>query len=273
MATELVEITPRSWLELMEVLFENSWRTDLRRFRLPYVFRGLSDATYDLKPSIMRVGAHYRSVEPLLLSDFYQYARLDVPAGTSEWSWLTIAQHHGLPTRLLDWTYSPYVALHFATNDVGTAGHECDGVVWCVNYRETNSLLPSKLADELKALRKGVFTVETLARVAPDLRALDELQSEEFVLFIEPPSLDARIVNQVALFSVISHPASTDGSWPTGRIDEVLRRAQANRVDGGEAYLRKVIIRAALKWEIRDKLDQVNITERVLFPGLDGLSA
>ena len=35
---------------------------------------------------------------------------------------------------------------------------------------------------------------------------------------------------------------------------------------------RKVVIPAAIKWEVRDKLDQCNITERVLFPGLDGLS-
>src|SRR5207253_7455112 len=75
-------------------------------------------------------------------------------------------------------------------------------------------------------------------------------------VFFEPPSLDPRIVNQFALFSLMSSPAATIDEWL------VAHRKLA----------RRVIVSAALKWEVRDKLDQANVDERVLFPGLDGLS-
>ncbi|RPJ51464.1 MAG: FRG domain-containing protein, partial [Chloroflexi bacterium] len=72
----------------------------------------------------------------------------------------------------------------------------------------------------------------------------------------EPPSIDDRITNQYALFSIMPDP--------TARLDEWL-------LDYPDLWQR-IIIPARIKWEIRDKLDQANITERVLFPGLDGLS-
>jgi hypothetical protein len=170
------------------------------------------------------------------------------------WNWLSLAKHHGLPTRLLDWTYSPYVAMHFATMDVRNFGE--DGGIWCVDYRKTNEMLPSPLRQVLKDLDVNIFTTEILNTVATTLEAFDKLASDEFVVFFEPPSLDERIVNQFALFSL---PSSARLS-----LEDLLKRRQA-------AY-RRIIIPAQLKWEVRDKLDQANITERVLFPGLDGLS-
>jgi hypothetical protein len=117
-------------------------------------------------------------------------------------------------------------------------------------------LLPDKLKGILAEEDARVFTNEMLQRAAGTLREFDRLCPDPFVAFFEPPSLDERIINQFALFSLMS-PA-------TVKLEQWL----AAHPDLG----RRLIIPAELKWEIRDRLDQANITERVLFPGLDGLS-
>ena len=118
-------------------------------------------------------------------------------------------------------------------------------------------MLPPRLKRILNRERSNAFTVEMLAEAAEGLRAMEKLSRKDFVLFVEPPSLDARIVNQFALFSMMSSP--------TARLDDWLKKQSPQ-------LARRIIIPAAVKWEIRDKLDQANITERVLLPGLDGLA-
>jgi hypothetical protein len=93
-----------------------------------------------------------------------------------------------------------------------------------------------------------------LSPAAQSLKDFDALADDTFVAFFEPPSLDERVVNHVALFTLPSHPHA--------RIDHWF-------IEHPDVY-RTSTIPAALKWEIRDKLDQANITERVLYPGLDG---
>lgn len=246
----------RSWLDILDALYEGSWNKDLQRFRSPYAFRGLSRKDHTLASSLVRLAepaADVTRLELALLRNFRKYAHGEATGADSIWDWLALGQHRGLPTRLLDWTYSPLVALHFATEDTEQFGE--DGVVWCVNFVEANKRLPSRLKRLLQQEGSDTFTVEMLSAFK-SLREFDALSRDPFVVFVEPPAVDRRILNQLALFSLMSDPSAT--------LDDWLRR-HSN-------LCRQVAIPAALKWEIRDKLDQANVNERVLFPGLDGLS-
>jgi hypothetical protein len=250
----VLEHRVESWLELQDALFAGSWNEDLKRFRPTLAFRGMPDWHHDLATSLNRRGGNYSRQEHVMLRAFRKYARGTFTPCESLWDWLSLAQHHGLPTRLLDWTFSPYVALHFLTED--PSQYDVDGVVWCVDYRETNRLLPRPLKQQLQAEGADVFSAEMLAQVADNLATFDRLTRHAFVLFFEPPSIDERIVNQFALFSVMNDASA--------RLDEFLGKQKRG--------VRRLIVPARLKQEVRDKLDQANITERVLFPGLDGLT-
>jgi FRG domain len=243
-----------SWIELQELLFADTWNEELGLHRSSFAYRGRADAAQDLSTSLMRLGGDARELEVQLMRNFRKYAAADAVPHDTVWDWLALGQHHGLPTRLLDWTYSPYVALHFVTHD--PHGFDCDGVVWALDYVRAHELLPKKLREPLERESANVFTTELLADAAPTAKELEQLAPDPAVIFVEPPSFDARIVNQYALFSLMT---CADDS-----LDELLAEHPE--------LARRIVVPAALKWEVRDKLDQANVTERVLFPGLDGIS-
>ncbi|HKI75384.1 MAG TPA: FRG domain-containing protein, partial [Pseudomonadales bacterium] len=249
-------VIAESWNHLQDLLFEGSWNAEINRHRAPFAYRGVTDAKAELDTSLMRLGGPYAELEKHLLRNFRKYAHnLEEQTDNSVWNWLTIAQHHGLPTRLLDWTYSPLVGLHFATADLD--GFDHDGAIWKVNYHDCVDQLPTRLRRALDDVGGNVFTVEILASAVTTLEEFDLLSKEDFFIFLDPQSIDARIVNQFAVFSIASNPSTS--------LDVLLKQTAIEA--------QKIIIPKEIKWEVRDRLDQANITERVLFPGLDGLSA
>ena len=251
----MVERTISSWDEFDNLVFADSWNADIERHRSNLVFRGLPDRKYDLLPSLNRVCGPKLELEKPLIRNFAKYSLMDNKQSANFWETISLAQHHGLPTRLLDWTFSPYVALHFATENF--AYYDADCAIWCMDFVKSHEYLPNTLKQTLSAHYANGFSVEMLNEVASDFESLLALEktSRPFVLFFEPPSLDSRIINQYALFSVMSNPATTVTDW---------------LLDHEDLYF-KIIIPAKLKLEFRDKLDQINMTERMIYPGLDGL--
>jgi hypothetical protein len=246
----------KSWTDILEALYAGSWNPGLHRFRSPFAFRGLARGDHDLTSSLLRLaqGADVRRLEQALLRNFRKHAVSDGGLqADSIWDWLALGQHRGLPTRLLDWTYSPLVALHFATEAPDEM--ERDGVVWCVNFVEANKRLPARLKRIMQREGSETLTVDMLNEIG-DMSRFDGLARRSFLVFLEPPAIDRRILNQWALFSLMSSPTATVDGWLAQHPD----------------LCRRVVIPAALKWEIRDHLDQANVNERILFPDLDGLS-
>jgi hypothetical protein len=248
------EVVATSWRDALDHLYADSWQPSLRRFRSTLAYRGSSRHNHDLTTGLARVADRPLVVEQHLLRNFRKYAEQRPEARfDSIWHWLAIAQHHGLPTRLLDWTYSPLVALHFVT-EPADAWNE-DGIVWSVDYVQAKSALPESLRQALAAECCDVFTPELLADTVQSLDELAALEAQPSLLFLEPPSLDQRIVAQYALFSLLTTADAELADW----------------IDRHEHMCRRLVVPAGVKTEIRDKLDQANITERVLYPGLDGL--
>ena len=252
MSLVLNDIRIASWSEIKSALYDIPV-SQHGRFRSDYVYRGAADTAWPLVTSLKRMGGNYVQLERPLLRAFKKYADPGSIPGDSIWVRLAVAQHHGLPTRCLDWTISPQVALHFATADERL--FDQDAAIWCIDAVKARELLPEPLRRILEREYAFIFSVEMLESLGT-LEEFDKLNEHgDFVLFLEPPSLDARIINQRAVMSIL--PGATSD------LHELLRHHPG--------LYKRIIIPSELKWEIRDKLDQDNVTERMLFPGLDGL--
>src|SRR5215203_880688 len=146
-----------------------------------FLFRGVSDSAYELVPKVGRFGtvAGIDVFERTFLDNFRNEALpfLDRPP-SSIWEWLALAQHHGLPTRLLDWTMNPLVAAYFAVEK--TTPKDCAVFFW--NF----DLDP----------RQGNLNI--LAE--PDPFKVGEVR------IVRPPHVTLRIAAQAGCFSVHPEP-------------------------------------------------------------------
>jgi FRG domain len=224
------------------------------------VYRGDSDAGWPLLTSLDKLGGvnppHSKAdLEEHILRNFIRYSRpyLDHPP-ENEWEVLVAAQHHGLPTRLLDWTYSPLVAAHFATLHTPRS---CDRVVWRLDWKRVHQFfgLP-ELALLIQDL-EGILGDD--GPLTPWRLFAGKKKAKQFACMLEPPSLNARIVAQSATFTLCSDKQQS--------FDRFLES------HGLGSALTKFVIPEKETARFRDQLDLVDVDERRLFPDLDGVAA
>lgn len=253
------EIRVTSLDELMPLFTEQEYRGDLKRYRSSYLYRGMPNVTYKMRTSLdANCKGLKKSLEPAILENFAKYAVIGDPTiAQSVWKQMILGQHYGLPTRLLDWTHSALVGLHFAVTEKNMEDMEAhDCVVWRIDMNEMYSLLPDNYQTVVNRYQSTIFSVDMLDEITGSLAQYDKDMGKESMIIIEPPSINQRIVNQYSFFSLV--PSDMDDI--EGFLDKKTN------------YTIKYVIDKNLRWRVRDMLDQLNMSERIVYPGLDGLS-
>jgi len=189
-----------------DLLFEQERNPDNGRFRSSFFYRGMPDASFKLSTSLSRnCGELAPALEPHLLESFIKYVSIEDPTiDESVWKAMIVGQHHGLPTRLLDWTHSTLVALHFAATESNLSDldkKEC--AIWRIDAREINARLPEKYKSALDRKRTFIFSTKYLSEVTNSIEEYDKDMGSSSFVVMEPPSIDQRIVNQYSFFTVM----------------------------------------------------------------------
>ena len=213
-------------------------------------YRGVSKATYKLIPGVYREGKYNLDDAKNLANSFIHRAKGYLTYGTTigKWEWYQIMQHHGLPTRLLDWTEGSLIALYFSLRKTGEGLSPC---VWVLNPYELNLVT----TNEEIIYYTDEKTRENRDEIV-DGYLFDAEKLLEYPIALIPPYINERMSVQKSCFTVHGHLIN---GLEKLHEDLNLNLIQL-RIDASNAI------------SIKKDLKGSGITESTLFPDLEGLA-
>jgi len=263
------------------------------------IYRGQSATAWPLSTSLERVirrndlityragMALARNHEHWMLHEFkrkFGVYSTNPPEDNSNVEWLAIMQHHGAPTRLLDFTRSFYIACFFATE-----ASEGDAAVWALSSWSLRSRLKErfKLSYESGHDLKDTINLHHLELANSVIGEYNTKKIQPGVIPFEPRRLTARMMRQQGIFlaptvienSFMQNLSAVFGLEETGDPPEIklneFTRLIGNWVSTPKSercVVMKFVLPRTLHGEILRDLRAMNITCETLFPDLDGLA-
>jgi len=239
----------KSWDEFDRIVKKRNYRQ--------WIYRGHTSNDWGLESSLYRAfqdageiienGNKTKTIvkkkhENVMIEHFKSNAHLflsHLPEANDALSWLALMQHYGAPTRLLDFSFSPYIAAYFALE----ANTE-DSAIYCINHKAFERLDRGMGADKLKAIYRDILhNTNALGRA--------------LLYAFEPKFTSQRLMAQQGVFLA---PNTLEWSH-----EQILKNYNLNQT---EIY--RWVIPKQLRYEGIRMLKQRNVMSSILYPGIEG---
>lgn len=227
-----------------------------------YVFRGHKDYSWCLATTFERAvsavdNKSWGELEEKIILEFKRRAHhyiSDLPQ--SEVEWLALMQHHGSPTRLLDFTRSFLIALYFAVENAS-----CDSAVWAID----TSYFIKRPEPVWKDHLLSTYCKDAEDEVNQILKNSES--SKSGIIFVEPFKQNQRLAIQKGVFAFSKNIQKSFGE---NTVENLKSFKQDHESDSPKYVAQKIRIPKKYHIEIITLLDRMNINSATLFPGLDG---